>query len=78
MKRITNLPTRADKYDPRFVYRSCPRHVVSDLWEWLRLHPVWIIILPPAYLEYLLTTDLFEKEWGEREYSLGFFWSFQN
>lgn len=48
---------RADKYDPRYIYRDSPRHFYENFLDWLRQHPIWIILLVFAYPYYLATTE---------------------
>lgn len=48
---------RADKYDPRYVDRYSRRNVYEDFGDWLRQHPIWIIGLFFAYIEYIVTTE---------------------
>ena len=40
---------RVDKNDPWQFY--------DDFWDWLRLHPLWIISLFFAYYFYLISTE---------------------
>lgn len=48
---------RADRYHPEFIYKNSPRQSYADFWEWLRLHPIWILGFVFSYLYYLATTE---------------------
>ena len=48
---------RADKYDPKYIYKYSPRNTYDNFRDWLQLHPTWIIGLVFAYMYYLATTE---------------------
>ncbi len=48
---------RADKYIPENLYRNNPRQFYTDFWDWLRLHPIWILGFVFGYMVYLVTTE---------------------
>jgi len=48
---------RADKYNPNYIYKGSPRQFYTDFWDWLRLHPIWVIGFVFGYLYYLATTE---------------------
>ena len=48
---------RADKYNPRYIYKFNRRNYYNDFWDWLRSHPIWIINIIIGYAFYLATTE---------------------